>query len=59
MHAPLPLKSPLRPWREIAEELLREPNTVRMRALMKELTEAFEDQRQRLASDEDEIQQSA
>ena len=40
-----PLNS-LRPWREIAKELLREPNTGRMAALMKELNEAFnEDER--------------
>jgi hypothetical protein len=43
------LKSP-RPWREIAEELLREPSTERMHVLMKELTKASEDQR--LALDE-------
>ena len=32
-----------RPWREIAEDLLREPNTERMPALLKELNHAFED----------------
>jgi len=41
-----PLTDSPRPWREITEELLREPNTGRMTVLMKELNEAFnEDQR--------------
>lgn len=40
-----PLLKPTRPWREIAEELLREPNTERMATLLKELNHAFEDQR--------------
>jgi hypothetical protein len=39
------LQKPLRPWREIAEELIREPNTGRMSTLLKELSQAFEDQR--------------
>jgi len=34
---------PVRPWREIVEELLQEPNTERMPALLKELNQAFEE----------------
>lgn len=48
-----PLLTPLRPWREVAEELLREPNTGRMGKLLKELNQSFEEER-RVACDEDE-----
>jgi len=37
------LQQRLRPWREIAEELIREPNTERMGTLLNELNQAFED----------------
>jgi hypothetical protein len=38
------LHKPLRAWRAIAEELIREPSTERMGMLLKELILAFEGQ---------------
>jgi len=37
------LQKPPRSWREIAEELLREPNTEQMSTLLKELNRASDE----------------